>query len=133
MTNRKIMSQKAPNGNATGASKEPNGNATGASKEPNGNATGASKEKEKDKEKERFTMPMCMICRKPSSSLLSCCGHPLCKSCFDEIKQHYETKPAICPICPNCKKPIRHSYRMVMQLEPPKRKSKGFEPKSELK
>jgi len=66
-------------------------------KAPNGDATGASKEQE------RCTMQMCMICREPTSSLLSCCGHPQCKSCFEKITQLHETKP---PICPNCQMPI---------------------------
>ena len=39
----------------------------------------------------------CMICQESSSTVSSCCGHPLCKSCFEG------TKPSICP---NCIKPI---------------------------
>ncbi len=70
MTNRKIMSQKAPNGDATGASEE-----------------------------------QCMICKESSSFLLSCCGHPLCKSCFDSIKKHHHGRKEP-TTCPNCQKLI---------------------------
>ena len=81
MTNRKIMSQKAPNGDAP------------------------------------CDASVCMICQKPTSDLLSCCGHPLCKSCFDGIIQHYadETKPSICP---NCQKPITALIPIVPILKP---------------
>ena len=81
--NRKIMSQKAPNGDAT--------------------TTGASKER-------------CMICPKPSSSLLSCCGNPLCKSCFEEITQLRDDKKKP-PICPNCQKPITALIPIVPILQ----------------
>ena len=89
LTNRKIMSQKAPNGDATGASEE----------------------------QTKLTESMCMICQKTTSDLLSCCGHPLCKSCFDGIIQHYadETKPSICP---NCQKPITALIPIVPILKP---------------
>ncbi len=61
--------------------------------------------------------PVCMICQKPTSYLLSCCGHPLCESCFDEIKQHYadETKRSICS---NCRKPITALIPIVPILKP---------------
>ena len=72
-------------------------------KAPNGDATGASKEQEK--EQEQCTIPMCIICRKSTSYLLSCCGYPLCKSCFDGIIQHYADKTKQ-PICPSCREPI---------------------------
>ena len=88
MTNRKIMSQKEPNGDATGASEK----------------------------QTILTESMCMICLESTSHLLSC-GHPLCKSCFDGIIQHYadKTKP---PICPSCREPIKALIPIVPILEP---------------
>ena len=77
MTNRKIMSQKAPNGDATGASEE----------------------------QTKLTESMCMICQKTTSDLSSCCGLPLCKNCFEGIAQLRDDKTKL-PICPNCIKPI---------------------------
>ena len=81
LTNRKIMSQKAPNGDATGASKE-----------------------------------QCMICQKTISDLLSCCGYPLCKSCFEGITQLRDDKKKP-PICPNCQKPITALIPIVPILQ----------------
>jgi hypothetical protein len=69
-------------------------------KAPNGDATGASEEQTK------LTESMCMICQESSSIyLLSCCGHPLCESCFEGIRQHHDGKKEP-PMCPSCKKPI---------------------------
>ncbi len=84
MTNRKIMSQKAPNGDASGNQTE-------------------------------LTESMCRICQKPRSDLLSCCGRPLCKSCFEGIIQLDKAKP---PICPNCRKPIMRLIPIVPILKP---------------
>jgi hypothetical protein len=81
LTNRKIMSQKAPNGDATGASEE-----------------------------------QCMICQKTTSNLLSCCGHPLCKSCFEGITQLRDDKKKP-PICPKCQKPITALIPIVPILQ----------------
>jgi hypothetical protein len=81
LTNRKIMSQKAPNGDATGASEE-----------------------------------QCMICQKTTSNLLSCCGNPLCKSCFEGITQLRDDKKKP-PICPNCQKPITALIPIVPILQ----------------
>ena len=94
------MSQKALNGDATGASEELNGDATGASEE-----------------QKKLTESMCMICQKPISYLLSCCGLPLCKSCIDKINQHHADKTKS-PICPNCQKPITALIPIVPILKP---------------
>lgn len=59
----------------------------------------------------------CGICQNSSSTVLSCCGNLLCKSCFDETNQHYDGKKEP-TTCPNCQKQIMALIPIVPILKP---------------